>query len=184
MRSLRIQRAHLTPLTKQRWQGDDGARPPPLPERTIVQTYHCDRQLILSETIKCYLEMGAQVEIEEFFQYQAAHAFTPFCERVISLRKRSKRERNAPMGTTAKLIGNSAYGKTLGKRAIYMRQIKDKLRKPVSIYRDQILFTKRNPSPTYSITLLQRFLRFQSKSCRRRRRRQRQRRQRRYNAWW
>ena len=111
-RSLRLRAGHLSELAKRRWRD---SRCPPLSERAIVQTFHTDNQLILSETISFYLELGCEVQIEEFFQFIAARAFTPFCERVISLRKRSKREDNAPMGTTAKLIGNSAYGKTLGK---------------------------------------------------------------------
>ena len=111
-RSLPLEPGHLSKLTERRWRE---SKCPPLSTRTIVQTYHTEGQLILSETIAFYLELGCEVRIDEFFQYQAARAFTPFCERVISLRKRSKREGNAPMGTTAKLIGNSAYGKTLGK---------------------------------------------------------------------
>ena len=116
-RSIRLNAGHLSELTARRWRD---SRCPPLSERTIVQTFHTENQLILSETIGFYLELGCEVNIDEFFQYQAKRAFTPFCERVISLRKRSKREGNATMGTTAKLIGNSAYGKTLGKFFIFI----------------------------------------------------------------
>ena len=111
-RAIKLEPAHLSEHARERWCQ---AGRPALSDRAIVQTFHTDNQLLLSETLKYYMELGATVEIHEFFQYQARKAFTPFCEKVIALRKRSKRENNATMGTTAKLIGNSAYGKTLGK---------------------------------------------------------------------
>ena len=112
-RSLPLEPGHLSKLTERRWRE---SKCPPLSTRTIVQTYHTEGQLILSETIAFYLQMGMSVQIEEFFQFQAAKSFTPFTHKVISLRKRSKMQGNTSMGTTAKLIGNSAYGKTLGKK--------------------------------------------------------------------
>ena len=102
----------LSPWARRAWER---AERPALAKRAIVQTYECDDQLLLSETLAYYVrELGAEVKITHFIQYVGEHAFTPFCEKVIALRKRSKRENNAAMGTTAKLIGNSAYGKTLG----------------------------------------------------------------------
>ena len=103
----------LSPWARRQWEQ---AQPrPTLPARAIVQTFTTDSQLLLSETLAYYVtELGAQVKIHHFIQYRGERAFTPFCERVIGLRKRSKREHNGAMGTTAKLIGNSAYGKTLG----------------------------------------------------------------------
>ena len=102
----------LSPWARRQWEA---AKRPALPARAIVQTFTTDSQLLLSETLAYYVaELGAKVKIHHFIQYRGERAFTPFCERVIGLRKRSKRENNGAMGTTAKLIGNSAYGKTLG----------------------------------------------------------------------
>ena len=112
-RSIKLEKEHLSELAEERWRKQ---KCPPLSTRTIVQTYHTEGQLLLSETIAFYLQMGMSVQIEEFFQFQAAKSFTPFTHKVISLRKRSKMQGNTSMGTTAKLIGNSAYGKTLGKK--------------------------------------------------------------------
>ena len=103
-RAIKLEPGHLSAHARERWCR---AGRPALSDRAIVQTYHTDNQLLLSETLKYYIELGATVEIHEFFQYQAHKAFTPFCEKVIALRKRSKNEGNASMGTTAKLIGNS-----------------------------------------------------------------------------
>ena len=111
----------LSPFARQQWES---RKCPPLPARAIVQTFTCQDQLLLSETLAYYAnKLGAQIEITHFIQYVGERAFTPFCEKVIDLRKRSKREDNAAMGVTAKLIGNSAYGKTLGKFNIFIRII-------------------------------------------------------------
>ena len=112
VRHLTLEERHLSSAARQQWEREGR---PPLPSPTIVQTYTTQDQLIMSSTLSYYMrELGAQVKIHQFFQFVGEKCFTPFCERVIDCRKRSKREDNPSAGNTAKLVGNSAYGKTIG----------------------------------------------------------------------
>ena len=71
--------------------------------------------LLHSKVIEFYIELGCEIQIHEFVQYKGERCFKPFVDRVVGLRMDAKRQGNQPMNITAKLCGNSSYGKTLGK---------------------------------------------------------------------
>ena len=111
VRHLKIEEEHLSPYASEQWRRQGQ---PPL-SSTIVQTFSTQDQLLLTSTISYMMRcLGAHVEIHQFFQFVGQRCFTPFCDRVINQRKKSKHDNNPSMGQTAKLVGNSAFGKTIG----------------------------------------------------------------------
>ena len=92
-------------------------KPDDLPkEPVLTQVFNTQEPILLhSKVIEFYLELGCEISIEYFVQFKGERCFKPFVDRVVGLRMDAKREGNDPKNITAKLIGNSSYGKTLGK---------------------------------------------------------------------
>ena len=84
-------------------------------EPVLTQIFNTQEPILLhSKVLEFYLELGCDITIEYFVQYKGEKCFKPFVDRVVNLRMDAKREGNEPKNITAKLIGNSSYGKTLG----------------------------------------------------------------------
>ena len=80
---------------------------------TIVQCYHAKQILLITPLVKFYLERGLKVtNITKFTQYVPAKCFKPFTKKVFDMRCQADRAKDKTKATTAKLFGNSAYGKT------------------------------------------------------------------------
>ena len=79
---------------------------------TLVQTYSCEQELLMTPLIKLYLDRGLIVKnISKFIQYQAGRGLRPFVRKVVNMRTEAKRSGDEAKSLTAKLFGNSSYGK-------------------------------------------------------------------------
>ena len=108
--------------------------PGKLPEEPVLtQVFNTiDPVLLQSKVIQYYLELGCDIQIEYFIQYKAEKCFKPFTDQVVNLRMSAKRDGNDAKGITAKLIGNSSYGKCLGNLIIEFKVISFRKSDPIS----------------------------------------------------
>lgn len=91
---------------------------------TIVQTFHGTNMLLLSPLVKFYLDRGIICSnVTRFIQYTPGKCFQPFVKKVVQMRTEAKigqksattdlaRLSYESKSLTAKLFGNSSYGKT------------------------------------------------------------------------
>ena len=81
-------------------------------QRTLIQTYHGDDLLLMTPLVQFYLENGLQISnISTFIQYLPGRGLAPFVEKVVSMRVAATYENDDAKQLTAKLFGNSGYGK-------------------------------------------------------------------------
>ena len=95
--------------------------------KTLCQTYNGENILLLSSTIKFYMEIGLKISnIGLAVQYKPGinilhftfyishleRGLSPFVKKVVNLRSEAKEAKDDAKGLTAKLVGNSGYGKT------------------------------------------------------------------------
>ena len=92
-----------------------GTVPGDLPrEPVLTQIYNTVEPILLhTAVVSFYLELGCEINIEWFIQYKGEKCFAPFVKQVVDLRMDAKRSGNEPKNITAKLCGNSSYGKCL-----------------------------------------------------------------------
>ena len=84
-------------------------------EPQLTQVYNTTEPVLLhTNVIQFLMELGCSIKIDLFVQYKGERCFKPFVDKVTKLRMDAKRQGNEPKNLTSKLIGNSAYGKTLG----------------------------------------------------------------------
>ena len=80
---------------------------------TLVQTYNGKQLFLLTPLIQFYLKLGLVASnVTQFIQYIPGEALKPFTEKVYNMRCQATREGDEAKSTTAKLFGNSGYGKT------------------------------------------------------------------------
>ena len=80
--------------------------------RTLIQTYHGDNLLLMTPLVQFYLENGMEIHnITSFIQYIPGRGLAPFVEKVVSMRVAATYEKDDAKQLTAKLFGNSGYGK-------------------------------------------------------------------------
>ena len=93
-------------------------------DETIVQTYNGKQLLLITSMAKLYMDRGiivknitkfVQVGLTLFlfslFQYIPGRALDPFVQKVVKMRTEAKRTGDEAKSLTAKLFGNSSYGK-------------------------------------------------------------------------
>ena len=84
------------------------------PIETVVQSYHAEEHLLFTPLAKFYMEQGLELRNVQFFiQYRPASCLASFANKITEMRMESDREGKQTKGTTAKLCGNSNYGKLL-----------------------------------------------------------------------
>ena len=80
---------------------------------TVIQTYNGTQLLIVSTLAKFYMKIGLRISnVTTFIQFEPNRALKPFVDKVIQLRSEAKLEGDTAKSLTAKLVGNSGYGKT------------------------------------------------------------------------
>ena len=98
----------LSPFMKERMAEQD--RKPS--KSTLIQTYNGDDLLLMTPLVQFYLENGMEVfNIKEFIQYIPGRGLAPFVDKVVSMRVAATDEGDDAKQLTAKLFGNSGYGK-------------------------------------------------------------------------
>ena len=81
-------------------------------QETLIQTYHGDDLLLMTPIVQFYLENGLEISnITHFVQYIPGRGLAPFVEKVVSMRVAATYENDDAKQLTAKLFGNSGYGK-------------------------------------------------------------------------
>ena len=85
------------------------------PRRMLVASYHGDKILLITPLLKWYLEHGLVVDhVYEIVEYERNACFQHFGESVSEARRAGDTDPNkAIIADTMKLLGNSAYGKTV-----------------------------------------------------------------------
>ena len=75
---------------------------------TVVQTFNCKQQLIMTPLLRKYIQLGMKVSnITLFVQFVPGKALEPFASKVYTMRCEATREGDNSKATTAKLFGNS-----------------------------------------------------------------------------
>ena len=81
-------------------------------QSTLIQTYNGDDMLLMTPLVQFYLENGMEISnITKFVQYIPGKGLAPFVEKVVSMRVAATKEKDDAKQLTAKLFGNSGYGK-------------------------------------------------------------------------
>ena len=79
---------------------------------TLVQCFSAKNHLIMTPLAKFYLDRGLIItNITKFMQYVPNNCISPFVEHVTSMRIDAERNNLPTKGNTAKIFGNSGYGK-------------------------------------------------------------------------
>ena len=80
----------------------------------LVQTYRGENLFVLSDLILFYLDLGYEVRnIRLAVQYLGEHSLAPFINKVVNMRIQATDEGDETKANTAKIFGNSSYGKLL-----------------------------------------------------------------------
>jgi G:T-mismatch repair DNA endonuclease (very short patch repair protein) len=95
------------------------------PQRMLVGSLRGDKILLLSELARWYLEHGLVItKIYQLIDYMPRKAFAPFVDSVSAARRLGDADPDQEMlASTSKLVGNSAYGKTITNKERH-RQVK------------------------------------------------------------
>ena len=79
---------------------------------TLIQSYHAEKILLMTPLARFYLKKGLQISnVEKFIQYIPSHALNPFASHVTRMRIEAEKSLLYTKGATAKVFGNSSYGK-------------------------------------------------------------------------
>ena len=98
----------LSPFMKARMAEQEAK----LGSKSLIQTYNGDDLLLMTPIIQFYLENEMEVfNIKDFIQYIPGRGLAPFVEKVVSMRIAATDENDDAKQLTAKLFGNSGYGK-------------------------------------------------------------------------
>ena len=85
------------------------------PRRTLIGSLRGDKIMLITPLVKWYLDHGLQItKVYEVIEYQPKSCFTEFGKKVVDARRAGDVDpHQAIVAETMKLIGNSAYGKTI-----------------------------------------------------------------------
>lgn len=79
----------------------------------LIGSYHAENVFLITPLVKWYLKNGLVVtRVYEFVKFKPVACFTDFCDSVSNYRRQGDRDPSKGLlAETAKLIGNSVYGK-------------------------------------------------------------------------
>ena len=85
------------------------------PRRTLIGSMKGEKIMLITPLLKWYLEHGLQItDVYEVIEYHPSACFLEFAETVVDARRQGDVDPSkAVVAETMKLIGNSAYGKTI-----------------------------------------------------------------------
>ena len=91
---------------------------------TLVQRYTAEQYLLFSPVARFYLANGIKLSnISAFYQYQPSPILKGFAEKVVNMRIDAEKEGDKTKSLTAKIFGNSGYGKMAESVAKYTKTI-------------------------------------------------------------
>lgn len=101
---------HLTDFMKEKLFKERGVTN--LKQETLVQVFNAKEYLLLSAVAQEYMKWGIVVSnIRWFMQYEKAEVLRPFADAVTAMRIEAEKVGDSTKSTTAKIFGNSGYGK-------------------------------------------------------------------------
>ena len=106
-----IDLSYLSEDTKLQIENDYGSSST-FKRNTLIQCFNDQNHLLFSPMAKFYLDEGLEISnVKTFIQYQPDTCLKPFIEKVTKMRIEAEYDRKFLKGETAKIIGNSGYGK-------------------------------------------------------------------------
>ena len=79
---------------------------------SLIQCFHGHQLLLMTPLVRFYLEKGLLIKnISKFIQYIPSTALNPFASHVTRMRIDAEKNALHTKGSTAKVFGNSSYGK-------------------------------------------------------------------------
>ena len=95
------------------------------PQRMLVGSMRGERVLLLSELARWYLAHGLEItKVYQLVEYTPRQAFATFGQSVSNARRQGDKHPDLELlASTSKLVGNSAYGKTITNKERH-RQVK------------------------------------------------------------
>ena len=104
----KLDESYLSSFMKTRYQQENKK----LDMETVIQGYHGQDVFAITPLIQFWLRQGLRVtNIKHFVQYQAGKILEPFAATVTKLRTEATFDGDEAKATSAKLVGNSGYGK-------------------------------------------------------------------------
>ena len=104
----KLDESFLSDFMKQRYRESQKK----LDMETVIQGYHGTDIFAITTLIQFWLDQGLEItDIKHFVQYQPGKALKPFAEKVTKLRIEATFDGDEAKATSAKLAGNSGYGK-------------------------------------------------------------------------
>jgi len=80
--------------------------------KTLIQCFTAENHLLLSTVAAYYMTKGIILKnVKQFIQYIPRKVLNPFAEHVTKMRIAAEKENNPTKSATAKIFGNSGYGK-------------------------------------------------------------------------
>ena len=91
---------------------------------TLVQRYNAEQYLLFSPVAKFYMENDIQLSnVSAFYQYQPSPILKRFADKVVNMRIDAEKEGDKTKSLTAKIFGNSGYGKMAESVSKYTKTI-------------------------------------------------------------
>ena len=111
IRKLTLTDAHLTDYTKTRFKIEK-PNASKFERETLIQCFHGDQLLLMTPLAQFYIEKGLLISnITKFIQYIPSRSLNPFASHVTRMRIDAEKNNLPTKGSTAKVFGNSSYGK-------------------------------------------------------------------------
>jgi hypothetical protein len=91
---------------------------------TIIQCFNATDHLMMTPLAKYYLEKGLKISnIKKFIQYIPSECLAPFVSLVTKMRIDAEKNKMPTKGNTAKIYGNSGYGKLCERVSNYTKTV-------------------------------------------------------------
>ena len=82
---------------------------------TLIQCFNAKQILLMTPLAQYYVRKGLKItNITRFVQYIPRKSLLPFVNHVTNMRITAEKNGNTTKGNTAKIFGNSGYGKVIG----------------------------------------------------------------------
>ena len=108
IKRVQLDETYLSDFMKSRYRAENKK----LDMKTVVQGYHGTNVFAMTPLIQFWLRQGLEItDIKHFVQYQPGTMLKPFAEKVTKLRIEATFDGDEGKATSAKLVGNSGYGK-------------------------------------------------------------------------
>ena len=91
---------------------------------TLVQCFNAENHLLMTPLVNFYLNKGLKISnIKKFIQYIPSNCLSPFVKLVTEMRIDAEKINSPTKGNTAKIYGNSGYGKLCERVSNYTKTV-------------------------------------------------------------